>query len=50
MSALGQKRTFRHSFDYIISAWEERLWDRQAKRLGAGQVDDKLTWLAVSSS
>ena len=47
MSALGQKRTFRHSFDYFISAQEERLWDRQTECLGAGQVDDELKpgWL-----
>ena len=45
LSALG--RTFRHSFDYFISAQKERHWDRQVERLGAGQIDDELKpgWL-----
>jgi len=41
MSALCQKRTSRYLFDYLVSAQQERLRDRQAECLGSSQIDDE---------
>ena len=42
MSALCQKRTFRHSLDYLISAGKERGRYGKTKRLCGCQVDYQL--------
>jgi hypothetical protein len=41
MSALGQERTFRHSFDNFGNLLEMH-WHRQAERFCRLEVDDKL--------
>jgi hypothetical protein len=42
MSALGQKRTFGHSVDYLVGARKQRRRDCQAERLCSPEIDDKL--------
>ena len=42
MSALGQKRTLRHSFDHVVGAAEQRLRDGQAEGFGGFDVDHQL--------
>ena len=42
MSALGQKRTSRRSFDHLVCDQLHRGRDREAKRLGGLEVDDQL--------
>ena len=42
MSAKGQKRTLHGSLDHIIGAGKQRRRNCQAKRLGRGEIDDKL--------
>ena len=48
MSAKCQKRTFRHSFDHLVGACEQRRRHGEAKRLGGFEVDDQLelSWTA----
>src|SRR5262245_48454967 len=42
MSAKGQKRTLRHSFDHVVGAAEQRLRDGQAEGFGGFEIDRQL--------
>jgi hypothetical protein len=42
MRALGQKRTFGHSVDYLVGTRKQRRRDCQAERLSSPKIDDKL--------
>ena len=42
MSALCQKRTFRHSFDHLVGDGEHVRRNGEAERLGGREVDDEL--------
>jgi hypothetical protein len=42
MSALCHKQTFRHSFDHLVGAAEQRDWECDAKRLRGLEVDYEL--------
>jgi hypothetical protein len=39
MSAMGQERTFRHSFDHLVRAGEQCLWDGEPKRFSGLEID-----------
>jgi hypothetical protein len=41
-SALGQKGTFRHSFNQLVGAQQECLANFQAERLCGRQIDDEV--------
>ena len=42
LSALGQKRTFHHSFDHLVGARDEPRRHGEAERLGRLEVDHQL--------
>ena len=42
MSALCQKRTWRHLFDQLVGASEQLRWHREAERFGGFEVDHRL--------
>jgi hypothetical protein len=42
MSALGQKRTFAHSFDHLVGRGEQRLRNDQAERPPLWDVDTEI--------
>src|SRR5215813_7737205 len=42
MSALGQKRTFRHSLNHLVRCAEQRLRNGQTKRLCGLEIDNQL--------
>jgi hypothetical protein len=44
MSAKCQKRTFRHSFDHLVGAGEQRRRNREAQRLGSLEIDHQLVF------
>ena len=41
MSALGQKRTWRQSFNHLIGAPDERIWDIETKGFCCLQIDNQ---------
>src|SRR4029453_14449085 len=41
MSALGQKQTFRYSFDHLVDAVKQRRRHGEAERLSGFEVDDQ---------
>jgi hypothetical protein len=44
MSALGQKRTSRDSFDHLVGTGEHRRWNCEAQRLSGLKIDHHLVF------